>query len=282
MTEQEVLAMLRKGRDPAPPAMDFGSETVMVPKRLLSEILEDGICPLHLRIQIQRFLLDDTGGSTFRADRADRATGSIRSAGLSWSMFGQTEVSTTLECPTDPLVTAAAMRGLNRRETRESLEAMLFEASRHLDRPKYDFVYLPWATRKACNIGLAFVNFEDHAACVEFFNELKKAPHLLRNFAVRYIGPATLQGRGPNLQDTIAKRGVGILDAGDAPLVFDGGERSALLDVVRRELPELWDQLQLATWVSNPGPRGGASSSRMPLGNGGLTGRKEGKDNIVL
>eukprot|EP00435_Cladocopium_sp_Y103_P045681 s840_g13.t1 len=36
--------------------MDFGSDTVVVPRRLLSEILEDGICPLHLRIQIQRLL----------------------------------------------------------------------------------------------------------------------------------------------------------------------------------------------------------------------------------
>eukprot|EP00434_Breviolum_minutum_P018962 symbB.v1.2.016720.t2/scaffold1271.1/size203481/10 len=36
--------------------MDFGSDTVVVPRRLLGEILEDGICPLHLRIQIQRLL----------------------------------------------------------------------------------------------------------------------------------------------------------------------------------------------------------------------------------
>mmetsp|Transcript_80673 Transcript_80673/g.164189 ORF Transcript_80673/g.164189 Transcript_80673/m.164189 type:complete len:630 (+) Transcript_80673:62-1951(+) len=36
--------------------MDFGSDTVVVPRHLLSEILEDGICPLHLRIQIQRLL----------------------------------------------------------------------------------------------------------------------------------------------------------------------------------------------------------------------------------
>ena len=32
--------------------------------------------------------------------------------------------------------------------------------ARHLDRPKYDFVYLPWATRKACNIGLALLGME--------------------------------------------------------------------------------------------------------------------------
>ncbi|CAJ1424338.1 unnamed protein product [Effrenium voratum] len=36
--------------------MDFGTETVVVPRRLLGEILEDGICPLHLRIEIQRLL----------------------------------------------------------------------------------------------------------------------------------------------------------------------------------------------------------------------------------
>lgn len=36
--------------------MDFGDDEVLVPRQLLSELLEDGICPLHLRIQIQRLL----------------------------------------------------------------------------------------------------------------------------------------------------------------------------------------------------------------------------------
>ena len=76
--------------------------------------------------------------------------------------------------------------------------------SRHLDRPKYDFVYLPWAMRKALqywigvlrqkvssnsfcaatatrrvisfavDLFLRFINFEDHTACMEFFEALQQ------------------------------------------------------------------------------------------------------------
>lgn len=150
----------------------------------------------------------------------------------------------TLQVPDDPSVTAVTMRGLNRQVTREGLLMLLYQASQHLERPKYDFVYLPWAMRKACNIGLAFINFEDHASCVEFFDALHRSPELLMSFDVRYIGPATLQGRGPNLEDTVAKRGAGILYATDAPLVFNRGEQCDLLEVVAHELPHVWNQLE--------------------------------------
>eukprot|EP00931_Biecheleriopsis_adriatica_P035049 TRINITY_DN20200_c0_g1_i1.p1 TRINITY_DN20200_c0_g1~~TRINITY_DN20200_c0_g1_i1.p1 ORF type:complete len:782 (-),score=273.35 TRINITY_DN20200_c0_g1_i1:139-2484(-) len=36
--------------------MDWGVETVPVPRALLSELLEDGTCPVHLRLQLQRLL----------------------------------------------------------------------------------------------------------------------------------------------------------------------------------------------------------------------------------
>jgi len=159
-------------------------------------------------------------------------------------MSSSVHASTTLQAPDDPSVKAVTMRGLNRQVTREGLVSLLYHASLHLDRPKYDFVYLPWAMRKACNIGLAFINFEDHTACMEFFEALQQQPELLIGFDVRYIGPATLQGRGPNLEDTVAKRGTGILYAGDAPLVFDKGKRCDLLQVVARELPDLSAQLE--------------------------------------
>lgn len=150
----------------------------------------------------------------------------------------------TLQVPDDPSVTAVTMRGLNRQVTREGLLMLLYQASQHLERPKYDFVYLPWAMRKACNIGLAFINFEDHASCVEFFDALQRSPELLLSFDVRYIGPANLQGRGPNLEDTVVKRGTGILYAPDAPLVFNRGELCDLLEVVAHELPHVWAQLE--------------------------------------
>ena len=44
--------------------------------------------------------------------------------------------------------------------------------SRHLDRPKYDFVYLPWAMRKACNIGLAF--FGKKSALIRFAQQQQR------------------------------------------------------------------------------------------------------------
>eukprot|EP00435_Cladocopium_sp_Y103_P044460 s840_g12.t1 len=154
-------------------------------------------------------------------------------------------VAATLQVPDDPSVTAVTMRGLNRQVTREGLLMLLYHASQHLERPKYDFVYLPWAMRKACNIGLAFINFEDHASCMEFFDALQRSPELLMGFDVRYIGPATLQGRGPNLEDTVAKRGTGILYSADAPLVFNRGEQCDLLEVVAHELPHLWAQLEV-------------------------------------
>lgn len=63
--------------------MDFGSDTVVVPRRLLSEILEDGICPLHLRIQIQRLLsAPATGDASLPrfASRSQRLCAKLRTA----------------------------------------------------------------------------------------------------------------------------------------------------------------------------------------------------------
>jgi len=63
--------------------MDFGSDTVVVPRRLLGEILEDGICPLHLRIQIQRLLSaprDDLPDPPRFASRSQRLFAKLRTA----------------------------------------------------------------------------------------------------------------------------------------------------------------------------------------------------------
>lgn len=62
--------------------MDFGSDTVVVPRRLLSEILEDGICPLHLRIQIQRLLSAPPGEASLPrfASRSQRLCAKLRTA----------------------------------------------------------------------------------------------------------------------------------------------------------------------------------------------------------
>lgn len=63
--------------------MDFGSDSVVVPRRLLSEILEDGICPLHLRIQIQRLLSSPATGDASLprfASRSQRLCAKLRTA----------------------------------------------------------------------------------------------------------------------------------------------------------------------------------------------------------
>mmetsp|Transcript_65470 Transcript_65470/g.156411 ORF Transcript_65470/g.156411 Transcript_65470/m.156411 type:complete len:272 (+) Transcript_65470:62-877(+) len=147
-------------------------------------------------------------------------------------------------------VTSVSMRGLNRQTSRDSLVQLLSAAAQLMgERPKYDFVYLPWATRKACNIGLAFVNFEDHDSCKRFFEALHRYPDLLTDFEFRQIIPALIQGRGNNLRDTINKRGPGILEVDDAPLVFQGGQQISLFDVVQQELPDVWQQIQEETYI---------------------------------
>ncbi|CAK9090626.1 unnamed protein product [Durusdinium trenchii] len=103
----------------------------------------------------------------------------------------------------------------------------------------YNYIYVPWTTDGASNIGLAFVNFETFASCQAYVfaatmpeNRGKLAVHRIKS-----IGPAALQGRGANLSAFLRRRGAEALGSLDAPLVFQHGHAAALADVVDREVP---------------------------------------------
>eukprot|EP00439_Symbiodinium_sp_Y106_P017514 s3813_g2.t1 len=248
--------------------MDFGDDEVLVPRQLLSELLEDGICPLHLRIQIQR-LLATPPYTLYPANPC----GSRGCDGPPLPYNGMyAEASQTLQTP-EVGVTSVSMRGVSRGLTMGGLIEMLDRASRHLERPRYDFVYLPSGTKKVNNIGLAFVNFEDSASCLDFFATIQRDRTVLQDFDIRHIGPATIQGRGPNLEDTIQKRGYRILWAPDAPLVFERGMPVSLATVVAQELPAVWSAIKAQQGQKGARPRvkgtqKGQLKGRSPQGRG--------------
>ncbi|CAK9090628.1 unnamed protein product [Durusdinium trenchii] len=121
--------------------------------------------------------------------------------------------------------TTLVMRGLDRQVTREMVARMLHETAPCLG---YNYIYVPWTTDGASNIGLAFVNFETFASCQAYVfaatmpeNRGKLAVHRIKS-----IGPAALQGRGANLSAFLRRRGAEALGSLDAPLVFQHGGRT--------------------------------------------------------
>ncbi|CAK9036990.1 unnamed protein product [Durusdinium trenchii] len=137
--------------------------------------------------------------------------------------------------------TTLIMRGLNRQITNTSILTLLDEFPPHEGRRVYDFVYVPWATNASSNIGLAFVNFEEHQHCRIFLDSLHLPANQKKLLAcgVRSVGQALIQGRGANLRAIIAKRGQAGLDDEDAPLVFHNGQPVPLQVVVDQEaLPQ--------------------------------------------
>eukprot|EP00435_Cladocopium_sp_Y103_P030822 s1096_g7.t1 len=92
--------------------------------------------------------------------------------------------------------TTLIMRGLKRNITREMFVTLLDETC---DRPgMYDYIYVPWTTDGASNIGLGFANFVSPRACKEYLLGLKTPENeaKLHRGHVRSIGPAAIQGRG--------------------------------------------------------------------------------------
>lgn len=133
--------------------------------------------------------------------------------------------------------TTLIMRGLKRNITREMFVTILADTC---DRPgMFDYIYVPWTTDGASNIGLGFANFVSPRACKEYLlglttpeNEAK-----LHRGHVRSIGPAAIQGRGPNLKALLGKRGHEALRGFDAPLVFHQGCPACVAQVAEQEIP---------------------------------------------
>lgn len=137
----------------------------------------------------------------------------------------------------DATSTTLIMRGLNRQTTREMLQTLLDETA---PRPAmYNYIYVPWTTDGASNIGLAFANFESPFACQEYLFGLTHPDNkaTLAKCHVRSIGPAAIQGRGANLTAMLAKRGHEALRGFDAPMVFNQGLKAPLVEVADQEVP---------------------------------------------
>lgn len=133
--------------------------------------------------------------------------------------------------------TTLIMRGLNRQTTREMFLAMLDATCQR--KGMYNYIYVPWTTDGASNIGLAFANFESPAACQEYVFGFSNPENLAKiaRYHVRSIGPAAIQGRGANLTAMLGKRGHEALRGFDSPLVFNQGVKASLAEVADQEVP---------------------------------------------
>jgi len=139
-----------------------------------------------------------------------------------------------LEC------TTIVMRGLNRQVTADMMKALLDETAGRSP-ARYDYIYVPWTSDGSCNIGLAFVNFEEPRACQEYLMSLRQHVRLNRLgvYHVRSVARAAIQGRGANLAAMIRKRGRQALDGHDAPAMFQGEQREGVYEVISRDYPSL-------------------------------------------
>lgn len=98
------------------------------------------------------------------------------------------------EAPTEGLqdgATTIMLRGLVRSINLEGFLKLLRNISSN-----YDLVYVPVGNKRATNLGLAFINYEDHFAARRAFQQLYEArsPHTFRMVKRAYV-----QGLGPNL-----------------------------------------------------------------------------------
>lgn len=129
--------------------------------------------------------------------------------------------------------TTLIMRGLNRQTTREMFLAMLDATCQR--KGMYNYIYVPWTTDGASNIGLAH-GCDMEKGCSKFVwshNFLAK----IARYHVRSIGPAAIQGRGANLTAMLGKRGHEALRGFDSPLVFNQGVKASLAEVADQEVP---------------------------------------------
>lgn len=94
------------------------------------------------------------------------------------------------------------------------------------ERPRYDFVYMPWAK-------LAFVNFEDPQSCRAYFGVIQNVCRLgLEHPGISAVAEAYVQGLAHNLAFFICKCGWQAINDPRAPLIFDQGEEVLLSDAI--------------------------------------------------
>jgi len=101
---------------------------------------------------------------------------------------------------------------------------------------QYDFVYLPQDRRKQRNVGLAFLNFQEHAAAVsayQFFRLKSLEPGI---WASSVVGRAIIQGLPRNLAYFLSRSGLEAVDNEHAPLVFQNGIRQNLREAVNKHV----------------------------------------------
>lgn len=94
------------------------------------------------------------------------------------------------------------------------------------ERPRYDFVYMPWAK-------LAFVNFENPESCHAYFGVIQKVCKLsLEHPGISAVAEAYIQGLARNLAFFISKSGMQAINDPRAPLIFHQGEEVLLSDAI--------------------------------------------------
>eukprot|EP00434_Breviolum_minutum_P045319 symbB.v1.2.040603.t1/scaffold7368.1/size11655/1 len=99
--------------------------------------------------------------------------------------------------------TTLALRSSRAKMTHPELMTLLNVATASLgyERPKYDFVYMPWAK-------LAFVNFQDHHSCQAYFEIFQNVCRLgLDHPGISAVAEAYVQGLADNLAFFVSKCG---------------------------------------------------------------------------
>eukprot|EP00440_Ansanella_granifera_P059520 gb/GFBE01064511.1/.p1 GENE.gb/GFBE01064511.1/~~gb/GFBE01064511.1/.p1 ORF type:complete len:315 (+),score=48.64 gb/GFBE01064511.1/:1-945(+) len=103
---------------------------------------------------------------------------------------------------------------------------------------KYDFVYVPCDRVRKKSIGLAYVNFVDHASAKLAFEVLTDDSKMSTSpWSTPRVLQARTQGLGPNLAFFLVKAGHQNLQNPDAPQVFENGVRVPnLANAVRKHV----------------------------------------------
>eukprot|EP00930_Biecheleria_cincta_P080990 TRINITY_DN6953_c0_g2_i1.p1 TRINITY_DN6953_c0_g2~~TRINITY_DN6953_c0_g2_i1.p1 ORF type:complete len:495 (-),score=80.60 TRINITY_DN6953_c0_g2_i1:15-1499(-) len=169
----------------------------------------------------------------------------------------------------EPLAkTGIVLKGLKSTFTIENLQSILSEM-----KFQYNFLYLPWDSKRSCNSGLGFINFLDARSavrCIEEFNVIN-SQGTQRLF--RTIRESSAHGIARNLAFFMISAGMQATDHDHAPLVFDDDGhpidlRSAISNFVTidilLETKELWNRSRQGKTTSRMSP---ATRTRPEMGS---------------
>eukprot|EP00931_Biecheleriopsis_adriatica_P108830 TRINITY_DN8310_c0_g2_i3.p1 TRINITY_DN8310_c0_g2~~TRINITY_DN8310_c0_g2_i3.p1 ORF type:complete len:304 (-),score=67.64 TRINITY_DN8310_c0_g2_i3:181-1092(-) len=133
----------------------------------------------------------------------------------------------------DEGATSIVLRSLSPDVTLDALLAKLDEVASG----KYDFVYLPYSSRKNVNIALSFINFVDHETANRAYHILKQeADSKKPNASSGKVRQAKVQGLAANLAYFVATAGIDEVNNPHAPKVFKNGERCDLLKAINEHV----------------------------------------------